>query len=141
MSDVIERFKAKQRAQERLCCRHRVAAINVNGPDPTHCEAGVPLAPLGPVFKRPCMNGGAGCTRFSALTEEEMDAKEREITELLGRTTKARSKIVEATGGKRRVSGSIPCPVCKKSELSYSVASNGHIHAACRTAGCVRWME
>ena len=37
--------------------------------------------------------------------------------------------------------GALPCPICG-GLLRYSVASvNGHMHAACTTDGCVRWME
>jgi len=38
--------------------------------------------------------------------------------------------------------GSMACPVCKTGNLRYSRAAyNGHVHAACSTEGCVRWME
>lgn len=38
--------------------------------------------------------------------------------------------------------GSIDCPACKTGKLSYRRSSyNGHVHAACSTSGCVRWME
>ena len=38
--------------------------------------------------------------------------------------------------------GEIDCPVCKAAKLRYSRASyNGHVHAACMSAKCVRWME
>lgn len=37
--------------------------------------------------------------------------------------------------------GKMKCPLCA-GELRYSRAGyNGHIHAACSTEGCVRWME
>lgn len=37
--------------------------------------------------------------------------------------------------------GEVQCPVCDGT-LRFSVASvNGHMHAACITTGCVRWME
>ncbi len=39
-------------------------------------------------------------------------------------------------------SGSMDCPICKTGSLRYSRDSyNGHIHAACSTPICVRWME
>ena len=39
-------------------------------------------------------------------------------------------------------SGIVDCPVCKKGKLLYSRAEyNGHVHAACSNADCVRWME
>ena len=38
--------------------------------------------------------------------------------------------------------GEIDCPVCKEAKLRYSRASyNGHVHAACMSDKCVRWME
>ncbi len=38
--------------------------------------------------------------------------------------------------------GEIKCPVCERGTLRYSrAACNGHIHAACSTEGCMRWME
>lgn len=37
--------------------------------------------------------------------------------------------------------GEMECPICK-GRLRYTVAGvNGHMHAACVTEGCVRWME
>lgn len=58
------------------------------------------------------------------------------------RITKARSAIVDATRGKRGVSGAIDCPVCgAKVSLHYVAACNGHIHGKCSTKDCVAWME
>lgn len=38
--------------------------------------------------------------------------------------------------------GEMDCPVCKTGRLRYSRAAyNGHVHAACSTDNCVRWME
>lgn len=38
--------------------------------------------------------------------------------------------------------GAMPCPVCKTGTLRYSRASyNGHVHGACTSEKCVRWME
>jgi hypothetical protein len=39
-------------------------------------------------------------------------------------------------------SGIMQCPICKVGKLRYSRNSyNGHVHAACSTKECVRWME
>ena len=55
---------------------------------------------------------------------------------------KARKAITDKEQGKRGVAGKIICPVCGTGELRYSIAKcNGHIHAACTTEDCVRWME
>lgn len=36
----------------------------------------------------------------------------------------------------------IPCPCCETGKLNYSISSyNGHIHAACDSGTCVKWME
>lgn len=54
----------------------------------------------------------------------------------------ARKAITDKEGNKRGVVGEIDCPVCKNGKLRYSIAGvNGHIHANCTTAECVRWME
>jgi transposase-like protein len=36
--------------------------------------------------------------------------------------------------------GIIECPACK-SELSYSVAKNGHIWGKCKTKNCLSWLD
>jgi len=60
----------------------------------------------------------------------------------VGRMMTARAVIVAHTEGKRGVGGVIECPVCKTGKLRFSVARcNGHVHAACTTDKCVRWME
>jgi hypothetical protein len=46
----------------------------------------------------------------------------------------------EHAGGKRRVTGTITCPLCSNT-LMYSVSSNGHIHGVCKTKGCLQWMQ
>ena len=65
----------------------------------------------------------------------------KEITDMLT----ARKAITDKHGkGKPQFDtrGAIDCPVCKVGELSYRIAAyNGHIHAACSTPGCVRWLE
>lgn len=72
--------------------------------------------------------------------------KDDEIKEVFGRTMKARSAIVEKIGpfvkGVGRI-GKIDCPICSSVEaLDYHRSGwNGHIHASCKTDGCVRWME
>ena len=53
----------------------------------------------------------------------------------------ASAKVVEVTGGKRRVVGETECPICHVGTLHYSVAGNGHIHGQCATVDCVNWLE
>ena len=38
--------------------------------------------------------------------------------------------------------GEMACPICGTGKLRYSRSGyNGHVHAACTTETCVRWME
>lgn len=87
----------------------------------------------------------ATCDKRQFPTAEEIEARPGELEALMVRMMKAREAIVEKIGpyieGKSD-SGDIPCPVCEKGTLRYSRAGyNGHIHAACTNADCVRWME
>lgn len=41
---------------------------------------------------------------------------------------------------KRPCGGLIDCPKCGK-RLSYTIASNNHVHGCCETEHCLRWME
>jgi len=111
----------------------------------------------------------ADCDKYATYTSEEVAEQEREIERSISGTITARKAIVaelerrHAAGDKTVVSkphhdddfgetgcrsayvagvGAIPCPVCKTGTLKYSrAACNGHVHAACSTDGCVRWME
>ena len=67
---------------------------------------------------------------------------EREAMAMIAGAIAVKVAVIEATGGKRGVQGSVPCPVCASGTVRYSVAScNGHVWAACSTKGCVRFME
>lgn len=96
----------------------------------------------------PCFGPSSGCDRAEYLTPEEIEAEEEEIAKRFANIGVARLAIVESLGGpwKRGTpssSGTIDCPVCMaKESLRFSRAGyNGHIHASCKTDGCVRWME
>lgn len=121
---------------------------------PWHCDTGKPVAT---------------CGNYGTYTAEEVAEQEREIGRALNGTITARHTIVAElqrrhAAGDKTVSakphhdpefaetgcqsayvagaGVLPCPACKTGTLKYSrAACNGHIHAACSTAGCVRWME
>ncbi len=121
---------------------------------PWHCDTGKPAAK---------------CDKYGTYTAEETAEQERQIERSINGTITARKAIVaelarrHAAGDKAAVSkphhdpdfsgtgcqsayvagsGTIPCPVCKTGTLRYSrAACNGHVHAACSTTGCVRWME
>lgn len=121
---------------------------------PWHCDTNKPIA---------------SCDKYGVYTAQEIAAQEREIEHSINGTMIARMAIVSeldrrhAIGDKSVVSkrsadrdfsetgcmsayvagaGKIPCPVCKTGTLGYSRAEcNGHIHAACSTKNCVRWVE
>lgn len=74
------------------------------------------------------------------VMEEEED---RRVAETVRALTATRADANQK--GLRRGKGgrsSLPCPICEKGELRYSVSGyNGHIHAQCSTEGCVQWMQ
>lgn len=81
------------------------------------------------------------CSLALYPTAEEIAQKDKEIADMLLKVTTARKLIIEATHGKKSVSGHINCPVCSTGTLSYSVAYNGHVHARCSTQDCLNWLE
>lgn len=121
---------------------------------PWHCDTGKPVA---------------SCDKYAVFTVEEIAEQERQIEKSINETIVARQAIVaeldrrHAAGDKTVIAkphhdddfaatgcrsayvaggGTMPCPVCNTGTLRYSrAACNGHIHAACSTTGCVRWME
>jgi hypothetical protein len=55
---------------------------------------------------------------------------------------KARKTITNWIAVTDKKAGVIKCPICKQEKsLQFNQARNGHIHACCKTEGCVRWME
>ena len=122
----------------------------------THCEAGVEFAklreslPKGVFEEMPCFgpNGPSCCDKAEYPTAEQLAAEDAEMQVRFANIGKARDAIVSHLGGPWKrgtagASGKIDCPVCgEKESLRFSRAGyNGHIHAACETVGCVRWME
>lgn len=95
----------------------------------------------------PCFTDGdplgvCHCEKREFKTQEEKDAAYAEIMGVFNRTVAVRAAIVAATNGERPAKGQVACPACEVGTVSYEVAKlNGHIHAACSTTGCVRWME
>ena len=78
-------------------------------------------------------------------SEAQMTEEEREENELIDRWIKgvidARKKINEKHGKQRGIRGFIECPFCG-GELHYTISKfNGHVHAACITPDCLRWVE
>lgn len=105
-----------------------------------------------PFDKQPCFRRDknetprGGCSLQEFPTPEEIEESEKWMAERFANVGKARLAIVEHLGGPWKrgtpgASGEIPCPVCG-GKLRFSRAGyNGHIHAACSTEDCVRWME
>lgn len=118
------------------------------------CKAGVEYDSLkGMSFEtRPCFaeEGDVaprpGCALAVLPTLEEQAERERYFAVRFENIGKARQAIVAACGGpwkkgKPSILGAIACPMCN-GHLDYSRAGyNGHIHAKCKTKGCVSWME
>lgn len=135
---------------ETTFCKHYRAMS-----DNETCAVGVPYSKFDGVKfdKRPCFRKAGECTRegcelVAMPTQKEIDERDGEIAERFAKTMTARSAIVQHLGGpwKKGMDGAsdlITCPVCGQVEsLQFSRSGyNGHIHAACKTDGCVSWME
>lgn len=121
------------------------------------CSAGVAYETLRGAThdKCPCFFKGDPPTEKSTLctlavypTPQELAERDAWVAKRFEGVGKAREAIVKACGGpwKRGQSGSsgtIDCPVCGSQKALGFMRSgyNGHIHAACKTEGCVSWME
>ena len=120
------------------------------------CDAGVEFSTLEHYgtakFRKSCPCFGpeqtGKCQHKAYPTAEEMAEREAERKRSFEDTMKARAAIVDSLGGpwERGMEGStgdIDCPVCGVAgALQFSRSGyNGHIHASCRTSGCVGWME
>jgi hypothetical protein len=131
-------------------CRHFNGTINGT------CKAGVAYATVkvsrgeGKGFALPCLKDPEGlhCDKLSFKSHDEITAEIEEVNRRFENIGKARAAIVDHCGGpwKRGMggtSGVIDCPACGGSKtLHFSRAGyNGHVHAGCETANCVRWME
>lgn len=143
----------KRRHDSRLVtCKH------FNGVQHEACRVGVRYkdveADAPPMTGRhlPCLpnlKSGAcegACAKREVPTEAEVAAEEARFKKSIADTMTARAEIVENIGPWKRgdpgESGQTPCPVCRSGTLQFSRSGyNGHIHAACSTADCVRWME
>jgi hypothetical protein len=121
---------------------------------PSHhkdCEAGISFdAMTGTKFDvRPCFLtdkgesklGAAVCAHLRRPTPEEIAAHEIWIEERMNRTGVAMAAIHPFRKTHRGRRHEIDCPVCGAGKLHFSIASNGHCHAACTTKDCVSWME
>lgn len=135
--------------RERVFCNHFRSMS-----DHETCCAGVEYATLKgiPLGERPCFAkrgcaANPGCDLVQLPTAEELAAQDAEDARRFRMLGEARGAIVSHVGGAWKkgmpgTSGELSCPCCDGGTLRYSRAGyNGHIHAACSTAGCVRWME
>lgn len=121
------------------------------------CKVGVNYAQLADdsrpgMFNRlPCLRTHikedvvAECDLRQWHTPEEIAERVQELAGAAIRYMTARAAIFDylKAEGKptRNVAGSLPCPVCNKGRLGFSIAYNGHCHGTCSTQGCVSWME
>lgn len=118
------------------------------------CEKGIAYDSFKglPYEKRPCFerDGAApcGCDLAEFPTAEERVERDRLMEIRFVNAGKARKAIVDHLGGPWKAgmdgdSGEIDCPVCGVGmALQFSRSGyNGHIHARCKTADCVCWME
>lgn len=137
MPQMVERMKKNRK------CKH------FNGVQSKTCLVGIAYDTF-KGLKLPCLldEGSPICGKCEPQTDADIEAKAKMIEERFQRTVIARAVIVDHLGGpwKKGAAGSqgvIDCPVCKGVKtLKFSRAGvNGHIHAACKTDGCVAWME
>lgn len=126
-------FRRSRRARE---CRHfKPLVLGEKSAEPPTCHRSV----VYPTPHLPCFTPGA-CPLFEARTAEELDKQEQALLLRLERLGKAADAVDAAV--KRGGDSPIPCPICGTGKLHFRVSKyNGHVHAACSTAGCVAWME
>lgn len=121
------------------------------------CRAGVNYEQLGDgsrpgmLNRLPCMRTHfhedtvAECNLREWHTTEEIAERVKNMRDGAMRSVTARQAIIDylKSQGKptKNVSGSIPCPICNKGALGFSIAYNGHCHGHCSTPHCVSWME
>lgn len=126
--------------------------VHFSGMQHSACEVGIPYAEFkDPATKKraafsqvPCFagDGRLPCERRQFPTPEEVAAEVAASDRFFENYKKARAAIMASVMARRGSGGSIDCPICGVlGSLVFSIAHNGHVHAKCRTAGCVAWME
>ncbi len=131
--------------------------VHFNGIMERRCKAGVDYLvkfgnEIGLAFRMPCCKFGeyrkpemvVSCDRFLEPVPEEIE-QDRLYIEAVMEKTRAAIRVASAWRVKPKPAEDrrevVECPVCKgKLHLSQS-SYNGHVHGACETEGCVRWME
>lgn len=133
-------------------CKHYTGIMN------DKCDAGVKYDTVrvergpGKGYALPCLDDKsepeAVCFLCEFPTAEELAAEEAEHKKAMADMLKARAAIVTRLGGPWKkgtlgAEGVIDCPCCGGAKTLRFTRSgyNGHIHAACKTEGCVSWME
>lgn len=127
-----------------------MSCVHFNGIQHDKCGAGINIRAhvggedFGWAKRIPCLGKRDGivlCGKVQMRTPAEDAAEDAAFEVRFAHIKTARAKIVQRHGKQRGVKGGIECPACGGT-LFYSIASyNGHIHAYCRTEGCVSWME
>lgn len=130
-------FHARQRQRRLSTCRH------FTGVQSDACSKGVAYREVRDESTRPfgfpCTGGTGTCALREPVSAKEVDAEDALLAKLFWQMAEAREVIV-STG---QPSGAVDCVACGKTDgLRFSVSSyNGHVHAACSTPNCLRWME
>ncbi len=137
MESLIER----KRQRYVLKCKHFTGAMG------KVCQAGITYDSLPSGTQWPCVPSQldkSGCSKFSALSSEEIEQeleKEKAAMERFSKVFPLIAKIKKENKGKS-AQGHESCPACGTGTLSWSHAKlNGHIWGRCSTDGCVSWME
>jgi hypothetical protein len=109
------------------------------------CGAGINVASehlggdiTGMLVRMPCrLSNGASCAKREVFTQAEAEALEAKEERAINEVFKALALIREV--GTR--SGWVVCPRCNSALHFARSLRNGHLHAACETDGCIRFME
>ena len=140
---TIEQKRAEQR--ERNIERKMRTCLHFTGMSNECCAAGIRYDTFANGL--PCIIPEERCEKREFKTREEAEAAQvesdrRSALSLLAMHAAHADAKVKGFGKGHAGASSIKCPVCEEGELFYRVASvNGHMHAGCRTKGCVSWME
>lgn len=152
--DLAKR-QASRHQRELLTCKH-FNGVFAGGMKANKCRAGVAYREhvggddFGWIVALPCLPREVDkeyarevvpCALREFPAEAEVAAEEEQADKAIKFIDDAITLCRENAGGKRGVSGSVPCPACGSS-LQYSISAyNGHIHGRCATPDCLSWMQ
>lgn len=136
-------------------CIHYRYNRGAKTPEENTCEAGVRYDTIertmakSPCFIKPGETAAdrSPCAKLRPPTPEEIAAHEKWSEDRMGDMMKVMKVISpwRIEHKKKRIGGAqtIDCPACGGIKtLSMTIAAyNGHVHAKCKTEGCVSWME